>query len=83
VTPITLHGGRHSYAELALGAGVRLHVVSRQLGHRSISTTADIYTHDNDSATVEVLGGIRRPSVLPLAAARDERCWAGSVGGGI
>ena len=53
VTPITLHGARHSYAELALGAGVRLDVVSRQLGHASISTTANIYTHDNDEAATD------------------------------
>jgi len=53
VTPITLHGARHSYAELALGAGVRLDVVSRQLGHASISTTANIYTHDNNEAAAE------------------------------
>jgi integrase len=53
VTPIALHGARHSYAELALGAGVRLDVVSRQLGHSSISTTANIYTHDNDEPATE------------------------------
>jgi integrase len=59
VTPITLHGARHSYAELALGAGIRLDVVSRQLGHASISTTANIYTHDSDEAAshaAEVVG---------------------------
>jgi integrase len=50
VTPITLHSARHTYAELALASGVRLDVVSRQLGHASIGTTANIYTHDNDSA---------------------------------
>jgi integrase len=32
VKPITLHGARHSYAELALGSGVRLDIVSRSLG---------------------------------------------------
>jgi integrase len=53
VTPITLHGARHSYAELALAAGVRLDVVSRQLGHASISTTANVYTHDNDEQAAE------------------------------
>jgi integrase len=53
VTPITLHGARHSYAELALGAGVRLDVVSRQLGHSNIGTTADIYLHDNDEAAAD------------------------------
>jgi integrase len=53
VTPIGLHGVRHSYAELALAAGVRLDVVSRQLGHASISMTGDIYTHDNDETAEE------------------------------
>jgi integrase len=53
VTPIGLHGARHSYAELALAAGVRLDVVSRQLGHASISTTADVYSHDSDEAAAE------------------------------
>jgi integrase len=32
---------------------VRLDVVSRQLGHASISTTANIYTHDSDEAAAE------------------------------
>jgi integrase len=53
VTPITLHSARHTYAALALAAGVRLDVVSRQLGHASIGTTANIYTHDNDSAAAD------------------------------
>jgi integrase len=53
VTPITLHSARHTYAELALAAGVRLDVVSRQLGHASIGTTANIYTHDNDTAATD------------------------------
>jgi integrase len=53
VTPIGLHGARHSYAELALAAGVRLDVVSRQLGHSSIAVTGDIYTHDSDEAAAE------------------------------
>jgi integrase len=53
VTPITLHSVRHSYAELALSAGVRLDQVSRQLGHASISTTADNYLHDNNEAATE------------------------------
>jgi integrase len=53
VRPITLHSARHTYAELALAAGVRIDVVSRQLGHASIATTANIYTHDNDQAASE------------------------------
>jgi integrase len=53
VTPITLHGARHSFAEIALASGVRIDVVSRALGHASLSTTADIYTHDNDEAATD------------------------------
>jgi integrase len=53
VTPIGLHGARHSYAEIALSAGVRLDVVSRQLGHASIATTANVYSHDSDEAASE------------------------------
>jgi integrase len=61
VTPIGLHGARHSYATLALKAGVRLDLVSRALGHPSIATTANIYSHDSDEAAfqaAERLGGI-------------------------
>jgi integrase len=53
VTPITLHSARHTYAELALGARVRLDVVSRQLGHASISTTAGTYLHDSPAAAAD------------------------------
>jgi integrase len=53
VPTIPLHSARHTYAELALSAGVRLDVVSRQLGHSSISTTAGNYLHDNDEAAAE------------------------------
>jgi integrase len=48
-----LHSARHTYAELALAAGVRIDVVSRALGHASISTTASNYLHDNDEAAIE------------------------------
>ena len=53
---IPLHGARHTYAELALSAGIRLDVVSRQLGHASIATTANVYSHDSDAAAEEAAG---------------------------
>ena len=59
-TEIGLHGARHSYAELALGAGVRLDVVSRTLGHASAAFTADQYAHDNDDAAAEAAAVIGR-----------------------
>jgi integrase len=39
------HHLRHTYATLALGAGVPVHVVSKVLGHARASTTLDIYAH--------------------------------------
>lgn len=54
VPAIPLHGARHSFAETALRAGARLDVVSRQLGHASIATTANIYLHDGDDSGSEV-----------------------------
>ena len=39
---------RHSAATAMLNAGVPLHVVSRVLGHSSVSITGDIYGHADD-----------------------------------
>lgn len=50
VPPIGLHGARHTHATLALAAGARLDVVSRQLGHASIAITADVYGHPDEEA---------------------------------
>ncbi len=61
VTPITLHGARHSYAELALAAGARLDVVSKQLGHSTVAITADVYGHPDDKAladAADLVGGV-------------------------
>ena len=50
VKPIPLHSARHTFATLALGAGVRLDIVSKQLGHASVAITADVYGHPDDKA---------------------------------
>lgn len=42
---ITPHQLRHAFATYSLKAGARLEIISKLLGHSSISTTADIYTH--------------------------------------
>ena len=39
------HDLRHAYATLMIEAGEDLAVVSRSLGHSTISTTADVYAH--------------------------------------
>jgi len=53
VRPIGLHGARHTHATLALAAGVRLDIVSKQLGHSSVAITADTYGHPDDKALDE------------------------------
>ncbi len=42
---IRFHDLRHSAATILFAAGVQLKVVSERLGHASIATTADIYSH--------------------------------------
>lgn len=43
--PIGLHGLRHGYASLLIAQGEPLKYVSAQLGHASITITADTYGH--------------------------------------
>ena len=43
--PIRLHDLRHSYATLALKAGVHPKVVSERLGHATVGVTLDLYSH--------------------------------------
>jgi len=42
---IRLHDLRHSYAALALKAGVHPKIVSERLGHSTIAITLDLYSH--------------------------------------
>lgn len=48
-----LHACRHTHAELALAAGTRLDIVSKQLGHASVAITADVYGHPDEEALTE------------------------------
>jgi integrase len=43
--PIRFHDLRHTYATLALAAGIHPKVVSERLGHANISITLDTYSH--------------------------------------
>lgn len=42
---VTLHGLRHTYASLLNASGVDMAMISAELGHSSLSTTMNIYTH--------------------------------------
>ena len=50
---IRLHDLRHSYATLALKAGVHPKVVSERLGHATIGVTLDLYSHVTPSIARE------------------------------
>jgi integrase len=83
VPEIPLHSARPTYAELALGAGLRLDVVSRQLGHASIATTGNIYTHDSDEAAAEAserLAALMEGPIAPRVAG-ETRTNPSSEGG--
>jgi integrase len=58
--PIRLHDLRHTYATIALSNGVPITVVSRRLGHATVSVTLDIYSHclptDDSAAAAKVAG---------------------------
>jgi integrase len=43
--PLSFHGLRHCAASLMLASGADIAVVSKLLGHASISITADVYGH--------------------------------------
>ena len=45
VRPIRLHDLRHTWATLALQAGIHPKVVSERLGHSTVSLTLDLYSH--------------------------------------
>ena len=44
---LTPHSTRHTFASLAVRAGVEPKVLQKLIGHAHYSTTADIYVHDN------------------------------------
>ena len=57
---IRLHDLRHTYATLALKAGVHPKVVSERLGHATIGITLDLYSHVSkglDSEAAELVAG--------------------------
>jgi integrase len=70
---IRLHGLRHTYATLALSAGVPLWAVADLLGHSNVSVTDRFYRHAIPSILEEaagkvaglILGGDDEPKGLP------------------
>lgn len=71
VTPITFHGLRHTFASLALEAGIPLATVSKILGHHSVEFTAQQYIHFADRELVAVADRLQnyltRPASRPAS----------------
>ena len=57
---LTLHGLRHAHATMLLEEGFNPKVVSERLGHATISTTMDVYSH--------VLPGLQEAAALAIDA---------------
>ena len=57
---IRLHDLRHTWATVALRVGVHVKVVQERLGHASIKTTMDTYSH--------VMPGMQRSAAELVAA---------------
>lgn len=45
VKPIRIHDLRHTFATLAIGAGIPVKAVSESMGHADVATTLRTYTH--------------------------------------
>jgi integrase len=57
---IPLHGLRHTWATVALSAGVHPKIVSERLGHSTISLTLDVYS--------DVLPGLQEEAAAKVAS---------------
>ncbi len=60
VPRVSLHGLRHTWASLALQAGVNPKVVSERLGHATVAFTLDRYSH--------VMPGMQEDAAAKVAA---------------
>jgi integrase len=76
------HDLQHTYASLLIAQGVNITFASRQLGHASVSTTLNVYTHlfdhvEHAATVMERLEG-RFGNVLTVAEREPRRVrrWA-------
>ena len=61
---IRLHDARHTHASLMLKQGIHPKIVQERLGHATISTTLDLYSHVSpglQQAAAETFDNIVRP----------------------
>ena len=75
--PARLHDLRHAAASLMIQAGVPIVLVSKRLGHSSISITSDVYGHLLQSAGREAA---ERAAALVPRRPRDQSVTTGASG---
>jgi integrase len=71
---IRLHDVRHTYATMALRAGINPKIVSIRLGHASVAFTLEVYTADVpelDRDAADQISGLFLPPIQPSPAAQD------------
>lgn len=57
---ITVHGFRHTHASLLFDSGASMKDVQKRLGHSSMKTTMDIYTHVTKQSEQETVTEFER-----------------------
>ena len=57
IPPVRFHDLRHTYATLLMESGVAANIVQKLLGHSSVMTTLDIYTHVSEELKLEAIQG--------------------------
>ena len=65
LSPITIHGFRHTYATLAVQAGMDIKQLQYQLGHNDVHTTLQIYaevTKQQKTATAKIFANFLNQS---------------------
>ena len=55
ITDIRFHDLRHTFASLLIEADVSMKVIQELLGHSTITTSMDIYTHVSDRKKEEAM----------------------------
>lgn len=73
--PIRLHSLRHTYATLALAAGMNPRDLSARLGHSTVAFTLDVYSHAVAALEVESADAVAALIVPSLEGPREEPCW--------
>jgi integrase len=80
--PLTLHELRHTFATFHLASGEKPKVIQEILGHSSIKTTMDTYSHVIPGMQEEAAGRLQRllfgsttSVALPSEEENDEKNW--------